>query len=91
MRDLISLAPVNQLFSLSAAAYALVADGLDAEGDASGGNIAGLLELKLAIELAAPHSLDIAAVVVCDLLELLKRSSLKGSVLAVLECLLIDR
>ena len=73
------------------AAYANVADLILFEGDATGLNAAGfVLDLVLALGVAAPHSADKAGLLLCDLKELIIVMSVVCTVLQVLLCASVD-
>ena len=55
------------------------------EGDAAGGHAGLFLHLQLAVQLAAPHGLDEAAVLGLELLGLLQGESGEGVLLQVLQ------
>ena len=87
----ICLAPVNELLRGSAAANALVRELLLIKGDAARADLGQLLDLILALWIAAPHSADKAIAVLAELLlYLVERGAVIGVSLTVGESLFIQ-
>ena len=84
---LVRLAPVNELLCRSAAAYAFVGDALLVHRNASRADAGELLDLVLALLVAAPHSLDEAVTCEKSLVDLVDGSAGVGALLAVSESL----
>ena len=81
---LVSDTPVDHFFGGAAADGAGVGQVLLGEGDAAGGHAGLFLHLQLAVQLAAPHGLDEAAVLGLELLSLLQGEGREGVLLQVL-------
>ena len=71
--DLICYAPVDHVLGGLAAAGTGICQVLLLKGDAAGGHAGLFLHVKLALEIAAPHGLDEAAVGLLQLVCLLQR------------------
>ena len=84
LTELVSDAPVDHLLGRLAADRADVIEVLLLERHAAGRHAAFFLHLKLALEFAAPHRLDEAAVLCLKLLGFIERMRLKDVVVEVL-------
>ena len=81
---LVSDAPVDHVLGGLAAAHAGIGHLLLNQRHATGGHARLFLHLQLAVQLAAPHGLDEAALLLLDLLGLFQRGGHEGVVLQVL-------
>ena len=90
MNKSVGHAPVDHVLGGLAAAGADVTEMLLLKGDAAGGHACLLLHIQLALEVAAPHGLDEAAVFLLQLLGLLQRVGGIDVLIHVFLCLVIQ-